>query len=137
MEEVGLKEKYQRFMRGRNGIDAYSQFLSIFAVVFILLGLVLRGGRWLSLVAVAVIGYSYYRTFSRNLAARSRENAAYLRKRGVLRSGVMSAKRRLFGTKTHRYFRCEQCGTELRVPRKKGKIKVRCPKCKHEMIKRT
>ena len=39
--------------------------------------------------------------------------------------------------KVYAYYRCPKCRTELRVPRGKGKIKIKCPKCGEEFIKRT
>ena len=39
--------------------------------------------------------------------------------------------------KIYKYYRCPKCNTELRVPRGKGKIKIKCPKCQEEFIKRT
>ena len=39
--------------------------------------------------------------------------------------------------KTHAFFRCPQCGKELRVPKGKGKIKIRCPNCSHEFIRKS
>ncbi len=39
--------------------------------------------------------------------------------------------------KTYAYYRCPKCSTELRVPKGRGKIKIRCPKCGEEFIKRT
>lgn len=39
--------------------------------------------------------------------------------------------------KTHAYFTCPKCNTQLRVPKGKGKIKITCPKCGEQFIKRT
>ena len=39
--------------------------------------------------------------------------------------------------KTHAFFRCPQFGKELRVPKGKGKIKIRCPNCSHEFIRKS
>lgn len=34
----------------------------------------------------------------------------------------------------HRLIECEECHKKLRVPDKKGKIKVTCPNCSHSML---
>ena len=49
-----MREKFRRFMAGRYGTDALNQFLSILAVVLILLGLITRFGlfTWLALAAL-------------------------------------------------------------------------------------
>ena len=39
--------------------------------------------------------------------------------------------------KTHRYFRCPQCRATVRVPKGKGQIRITCPHCKHQFIKKT
>ena len=39
--------------------------------------------------------------------------------------------------KNYIYFKCKNCKQELRIPRGKGKIKVICPHCKHEEIKKS
>ncbi len=33
----------------------------------------------------------------------------------------------------HRLIQCEQCSQKMRVPVNKGRIKVTCPKCAHEL----
>ena len=37
----------------------------------------------------------------------------------------------------HRYFRCPDCRQTVRVPRGKGKISIRCPKCGRQFIEKT
>ena len=39
--------------------------------------------------------------------------------------------------KQYRYFRCPGCRQVVRVPRGKGKINIRCPKCSRQFIKKT
>ena len=36
-----------------------------------------------------------------------------------------------------RYFRCPNCKQKVRVPKGKGTIEIRCPKCNTKFIKRT
>ena len=44
---------------------------------------------------------------------------------------------RLLTDKQYRYFRCPGCRQVVRVPRGKGKINIRCPKCSRQFIKKT
>ena len=37
----------------------------------------------------------------------------------------------------YRFFRCKSCGQTLRVPKKRGKIQITCPKCGAKMVKKT
>lgn len=131
-----MREKWEEWMKGRYGTDAFSNFLARFAVVLALIALIFHR-QIFSAIALAFLVYSLFRIFSRNLSQRALENRRYLLKTQGLRNGFQKYKRRLFGEKGYKYFPCENCGRELRVPKHKGKIKIRCPKCKHEMIKRT
>ena len=46
-------------------------------------------------------------------------------------------KQRREDEKTHAYYKCPECKKELRVPRGKGKIRITCPHCGHQFVKRT
>ncbi|MFR7832590.1 MAG: hypothetical protein ACLU3F_15445 [Blautia wexlerae] len=111
----------RRFMAGRYGSDRLNQCLLGAALVLILISAI--GGRWvqwmsvLSLLAYIPLIWSIYRMYSRNIEARRRENTAFLRFFSRLTD------------KQYRYFRCPGCRQVVRVPRGKGKINIRCPKC--------
>ena len=88
----------RRFMAGRYGSDRLNQCLLGAALVLILISAI--GGRWvqwmsvLSLLAYIPLIWSIYRMYSRNIEARRRENAAFLRFFSRLTD------------KQYRYFRC-------------------------------
>ena len=119
----------RRFMAGRYGSDRLNQCLLGAALVLILIGWL--GGKAaarlnvLSLLAYVPLVWSIFRMYSRNIEARRRENAAFLRFFSRLRD------------KQYRYFRCPGCRQVVRVPRGKGKINIRCPKCGRQFIKKT
>ena len=80
---------------------------------------------WLSL---AVLFLLLFRTLSRNAARRRAENAKFLQVAGpVIR--WWRFQRTAHRDKEHRYFKCPNCGQQLRVPRGKGKITVTCRSC--------
>ena len=64
-----MREKLLRFMYGRNGNDALNRFLIILGLVLMLLSMFLPSGvgKFFSLPFLAVLGYAYFRMFSRNL----------------------------------------------------------------------
>lgn len=132
-----MKEKFNRFMQGRYGVDQYSKFLVWFGVIISIIGLVRNRSGLLSLIGLLIVIYSYYRMFSKDIAKRQKENQIYFNKRQLVVGFFVKAKRHIFGEKGYKYFSCKNCKTELRVPKKKGKVKVRCPKCGHETILHT
>lgn len=82
----------------------------------------------LSLLGASLAVWCIFRMLSRNIAARRRENAKYLALTAPLRSWLR--RRHAIRTdKAHRYFKCPNCGQQLRVPRVSGKIKITCRAC--------
>ena len=122
-----IRNALQRFMYGRYGNDQFNLFLiGTYLVLYLLF--VLTGFAplyWLSLVLIA---YSLFRLLSRNPARRRSENARFLSiVNPVLR--WLRLRRTIHRDKEHRYFKCPNCGQQLRVPRGKGKITVTSRGC--------
>lgn len=124
------------FMQGRYGMDKLGNFLLIVGFVFALLSCV-RPLAFLSIPALAVIVWGYFRCFSKNFYKRQRELAAYMRIHSKISGKIAFLKRKRIERKTHKYFKCRTCKTQLRVPRGKGKIEITCPKCRTKIIKKT
>ena len=123
-------------MAGRNGIDDLNWFLFTVLMVCMVLQIFIGGvlGTIFNLLGLVSVVLFYFRTFSRNLYQRSEENAKY----NEIRSKVTGKFRRQSSTdKTHRIYNCPQCGQKVRVPRGRGKIQIRCPKCGRQFVKRT
>ncbi len=125
-----IGDALRRFMTGRYGMDRLNKWLLILSLVLIVLSAVgtRLGAAWMSLfglLAYVPLIWSIVRTYSRNLSARRQENAAFCR----LLSRLSDRK--------NRYFRCPGCRQTVRVPRGKGKINIRCPKCGQQFIRKT
>lgn len=131
-----LGSKMRTFMYGRYGYDELSQFLSMMALGCIIAGLFIYPGFFCGL-AMALYLITMFRTYSRKISKRQRERDAYLRIANPVRDWFSLQKRKFSERKTHRYYKCSQCKTSLRVPRGKGKIKIHCPKCGAEVVKKT
>ena len=69
--------------------------------------------------------------------ARAAENYRYFVCKNKVLGWFRRGKARWQDRKTHRYFRCPQCRATVRVPRGKGKIRITCPKCKHQFVKKS
>lgn len=123
-------------MQGRYGQDAFTRFLLGAMLACVVLNL-LVGSRFLSIMAWAFLVYAYFRLFSRNHAARYAENQRYLNATAKLRYWFDQQKRLKEERKYHHIYVCPKCRQKIRIPKGKGKIMVRCPKCRHEFQKRS
>lgn len=131
-----LGSKMQSFMYGRYGYDELSQFLSKTALLCVIVGLFAYPGFFCGL-AMALYLVTMFRMYSKNIMKRQQERDAYLRRTQPLRDWQALQKRKFNDRKTHKFYRCSQCKTSLRVPKGKGKIKIHCPKCGAEIVKKT
>lgn len=128
---MGFREKIMRFMVGRYGPDQFGKFLNVTTLIIIGVSILLSffskvASYVLYIIALALMVYSYYRMFSKQIYKRAAENRKFL--------NIQSLFKQL---KTHCFFQCPKCKTKVRVPRGKGKICITCPKCKEEFIKKT
>ena len=123
-----MRYRFMQFMAGRNGLDSLNRFLLADCAVLALANLVVRSSV-LHIVVYLVLILVYFRLFSRNLAKRGTENQKYLRLQFAVENRMRQIRERFRQRKTHRFFHCPACHTNLRVPKGKGKISIRCPKC--------
>ena len=117
----------RRMMMGRYGSDQLGiALIGLYGVLY-LLSRLLRS-HTLDLLSLAVILWAFYRMFSRQLERRRQENTRFLEAVDPLvrRYNVNKCRRR---DKDHCYFKCPNCGQQLRVPKGKGKISVTCRNC--------
>ena len=131
-----MKEKLIRFMYGRYGIDSLCRFTLIAGLVSMLLA-GWNDSMLLSLLSLACIIFTYLRMFSRNIYKRSAENQWYLNKTYKLRSAFYRQKNLLIQRRTHHIYKCPSCRQKIRIPRGKGRIEIRCPKCSATFIKKS
>ena len=131
-----MKEKLIRFMYGRYGVDAFGKFLVILGCIMLVLSSFTRF-RLAPVIAWAVIIYAYFRIFSKKIYKRSAENQAYLKYTAKIRNFWWNRKNLMKQRKTHHIYKCPSCRQKIRVPKGKGKIEIRCPKCQTTFIKRS
>ena len=115
------------FMAGRYGGDQLNVLLIalyvILYVVFLFTHMLV-----FEVLALILIILSLYRSLSKNLDRRRAENTRFLQAvRPVARR--WSTFRARAHDKEHRYFKCPNCGQQMRVPRGKGRITVHCRSC--------
>lgn len=119
---------FRNVMMGRYGQDQLGTVLFVAGLVSMVLSMIF-GRFWLSslfsFLSWFLLLWCIFRMYSRNIEARSRENRAWVNFFAHLKD------------KDHRYFHCPQCRQTVRVPRGRGKINIRCPKCNRQFIKKT
>lgn len=122
-----MYERLQRFLYGRYGTDKLNLALLIVGLLLSLIGSLLF---WpVTFIADALYIWALFRTFSRNIPARQREYAAFLRFWSPIEGWLRTRKVRFSQRKQYKYFKCPSCRQELRAPRGRGKIEVTCQKC--------
>lgn len=120
-------ERLQRFLYGRYGTDKLNLCILVLGLLLSLLGSLLF---WpLTLLADGLFIWALFRTFSRNIPARQREYAAFLKVWGPIEGWFRTRKVRFAQRGQYKYFRCPGCHQELRAPRGRGKIEVTCQRC--------
>ncbi len=122
-----LMQKFQRFMMGRYGTDQFSLALLILGLVLSLCGMLFF--RPLYFLADALYVYTLFRFFSRNIAARQRENQWFFKVWRPIGNWAGLQRRKFAQRKEYKYFKCPHCKQQLRAPRGRGAIEVTCQKC--------
>lgn len=143
-----LMDRFRQFMIGRYGGDSLNTVMSIAAFIGFAAASIITSvsesaacrviGGILYFAALALIGYTFFRSFSKNIPARRKEYEWYrlhiadpvTRKRNELKT-------RKAQSATHEFFKCPECRQIVRVPKGKGTIRITCPKCGKTFIKKT
>ena len=108
-----FRERLMQFMRGRyGGNDTLNKFLFGVFLFFLLVAIFSNkssaANSIFNLLAIAVLVYSYFRIFSKNIARRQAENAKFLELTAPIR-GFFGKKS---GDKTHRIFQSQGQGKD-------------------------
>ena len=130
------KNKMMQFMQGRYGADQMGQMLSAVSMVFLIISLFSRNQAWFLLAVIGIV-YNYFRMFSKNISKRYAENQKYLKMTAGIRRKLASWKSQLAQRKIYHIYRCPGCKQKIRVPRGRGKIQIRCPKCNTRFVKKS
>lgn len=122
-----IRQWLTRFMTGRYGMD---QLNTAMMVLYIILYVIYLFTRWMILdfIVLVLLFVTIFRMLSRNLERRRAENTRFLQ---LVRPALRKFKscRSRMQDKEHRYFKCPNCGQQMRVPRGKGRITVHCRSC--------
>jgi len=123
-----IKQSFRALMTGRHGVDQLSVVLVWTGLALYVLSAVFGLGI-LSLLSLAIYGYTVFRMFSRNEEKRSAENRRYLSWKTRVTTDAKQARTRFKNRKQYKYFRCPNCKAWLRLPRGAGVVTVTCGRC--------
>lgn len=118
----------KKFMTGRYGVDHLSNAMLTISILILIANVFLKIPVLSSFVTV-IIFISYFRIFSKNINKRYQENMKFLNWWNPIKGKFNKTKTKVKQSKTHKFFKCPNCSQDIRVPKGKGRIKVRCPKC--------
>ena len=135
-------------MYGRYGNDELNLFLSVLSLVVVAANIVVSfamdNGTAKTIVSiclwvafVGIFALTTFRTMSKKIYKRRRENGLFLNAVGKLKRIVTfntsaGSKGKNKDDETYIFRDCTKCSCTLRLPRKKGRNKVKCPKCAHK-----
>ena len=124
---------FARFMAGRYGTDHLNRFLLV--LYFVLWGITSFIRHWLtwrimSLVTSLIAVWLLFRTLSRNIPRRQAENRWFLSWWTPTKAWFGRLWVRLRDVRRCRYRRCPGCGSQLRLPIKRGRRTVTCYRCR-------
>ena len=131
-----MRDKIYRFMQGRYGTDDFYKFLFWVALIGIVINWLFKS-QLLSFAVTLILVYAMYRVLSKNHSARYAENQRYLQATAKIRYWFDQQKKLMEERKYHHIYTCPKCRQKIRIPKGKGKIMIRCPKCHHEFQKRS
>ena len=123
-------------MQGRYGTDDFYKFLFWVALIGIVINWFFKS-QLLSFAVTLILVYAMYRVLSKNHSARYAENQRYLQVTAKIRYWFEQQKKLMEERKYHHIYTCPKCRQKIRIPKGKGKIMIRCPKCHHEFQKRS
>jgi len=134
-----LREKLAKLMYGRYGVDQLGRAMLIFALVLCVLSLFVprRLSGIIYYISLILIILMYIRMFSKNIQKRYQENNKYLSLKASFLRKFQREKEIFSQRRFYHFYRCPRCRQRIRIPRGKGRIEIRCPKCSQTFIKKS
>ena len=125
-----MKERIIKFMSGRHSIDDIYKDGIILALILLILDIFINS-QILRLLQSTLILTLLYRSFSKNVYKRTKENNKYLKIKKKILKPIKEIKSRI-KDEYHIYRKCHHCNTILKlpIPSKRGIKHSKCPTCK-------
>lgn len=123
-----FKQKFYQFMSGRYGADKFNYALLILYLIVVVLNMFFSN-IVLEILSFILFFYIMFRIFSRQTYKRAKENMIFLKALNSFTGFFKYYFNKIKYIKTKVYCKCPNCKAVIRLPRKKGKHAVNCPKC--------
>lgn len=127
---------FRNFMMGRYGTDQLTLALLVVGMVLTFISNTIDLNFLISLTYI-IFFICIYRTMSKNIPARQKENYRFLKYWNPVMSWSKTKYNVIKSSKDYKYFKCPNCKQVLRAPRGKGKISVTCQKCNTKFIQKS
>lgn len=130
-----IRERLAMFMHGRYGNDKFNIALLVLYLIVAIINTIARNIFATSiffLVQWTILIMVLFRSLSRNIPARRRENDWFERNFYKFNNHFKLLGRRIRDAKYKRYRKCPHCKAVVRLPIRRGKHTVKCPSCNIE-----
>ena len=124
-----FREKINKFLNGRYGVDELYRFLLIVCLIIVITN-VFIDSMVLRIIELIIFIFAIYRAFSKDTYKRSKENKKYLEIKSKIKGYFNYQKKKYKDRNTHMYKKCPKCRQKIRLPLRKGNHTVKCPNCK-------
>ena len=131
-----LSSRLAQFLYGRNGFDNLARTCNAVAILLLVINIFAQS-TIIYFLWVAFFGYSIFRVYSKNIPKRYAENKKFMEITEVPRKYMKLVGLQWRDRSVSRYYICKCCHQQIRVPKGKGRIEIRCPKCGNRFIKKT
>ena len=138
-----FRDRLARFFYGRNGTAHLCRFLLWESIILVILSMIFTKfvnpavGSVMWMLGLISLVYCYFRMLSKNIYKRQQENQRYLQKSAKIRGWFSLQRDKIKYRKDYSFFFCPSCKPVLRVPKGKGKIKIKCHKCGEVFIRKS
>lgn len=124
--------KVYKFMQGRYGIDELYKFNFIIYLCIFILNIFIQS-RYLTLLELLLIFIMIYRSLSKNIKKRKKEEQKYLKIKKIITKPFINILRNI-SDKDYIYKKCHKCKRTLKlpIPYERGIKYTTCPKCKYK-----
>ncbi len=131
-----MRNFLRKLFYGRYGIDTLATWILMSSAV---LSLLYSLSRWtiFYLLSCGLFIYGLFRMFSKNFVKRQQENYRWCNFQNKYLSRNSKLIRRIKDFPKYKYFKCMNCKQTIRIPRGKGKVEIRCPKCGYSFRSKT